>query len=322
MTSPVGWGFLGAGQIARAALAPAVHSADGAELAVAGARDLTRAEALGPHAAAYASYEEVVTDPRVEVVYVALANDAHLPWAERALAAGKHVLCEKPLGLSGAEVRSLVKAAAAADRLLVEASWNRWHPRTRRAEALLRTGAIGRLRKVETGFAFGGVPEGNYRLDPTRGGGALYDVGCYAVAAAHWATGFAPMHQCASTSRLGPTGVDLTTDAVLQIGEVEAIVHSSIDEDDAQWVRVEGESGSLVLDGNDAFTSWLCASTLTVTTPRGSRVEQFAPVDPYRVMVEHVSAAVRGQPGAWLLPLDESARIADTLDLIRAEPVV
>ncbi len=190
MTAPVGWGFLGAGYIARAALAPAVHSADGAALVAAGARDIARAAALGPRGAAYGSYDEVLADPSVEAVYIALANDDHLPWAERALAAGKHVLCEKPLGLTAAEVRQMAATARAADRLLVEASWNRWHPRTRRAEALLRSGAIGAVRRVEAGFTFAGVAEDNYRLDPARGGGALYDVGCYATAAALWATGF------------------------------------------------------------------------------------------------------------------------------------
>jgi len=318
MTAPVGWGFLGAGYIARAALAPAVHSADGAELVAAGARDIARANALGPRGTAYDSYDEVLADPRVEAVYIALANDDHLPWAERALAVGKHVLCEKPLGLTAAEVRSMAAAAGTADRLLVEASWNRWHPRTRRAEALLRSGAIGTVRRVEAGFTFAGVPGDNYRLDPARGGGALYDVGCYATAAALWATGFTPLQAAGATRRLSATGVDLTTEAVLSFGSAEAFVHCSIDEDGGQWLRVEGDRGTLALDGNAAFTSWLSPSTLTVSIGSETRVEHFAPVDPYRVMVERVSAAIRDVPGAWVLPLDESVRVAEALDLIRA----
>jgi predicted dehydrogenase len=318
VTAPVGWGFLGAGSIARAALAPAVHSADGAELVAAGARDIVRAAALGPSGAAYGSYDEVLADPRVEAVYIALANDDHLPWAERALAAGKHVLCEKPLGLTAAEVQTMAATARATDRLLVEASWNRWHPRTRRAEALLRSGAIGAVRRVEAGFTFAGVPEGNYRLDPARGGGALYDVGCYATAAALWATGFAPLEGVGATRRVARTGVDLTTDAVLSLGSAEAFVRCSIAEDSGQWLRVEGDGGTLALDGRAAFTSWLSPSSLTVTTSAGDRVEHFAPVDPYRVMVEHVSAAIRGAHGAWVLALEESVRIAEALDLIRA----
>jgi predicted dehydrogenase len=318
VTAPVGWGFLGAGYIARAALAPAVHSADGAALVAAGAREVARASALGPHGAAYGSYDEVLADPRVEAVYIALANDDHLPWAERALAAGKHVLCEKPLGLTADEVRQMTAAARAAERLLVEASWNRWHPRTRRAEALLRSGAIGAVRRVEAGFTFAGVADGNYRLDPARGGGALYDVGCYATAAALWATGFADLQAVGATRRLSPSGVDLTTEAVLSFGSAEAFMRCSIDEDSGQWVRVEGDRGTLVLDGRAAFTSWLSPSTLTVTTAAEERVEHFAPVDPYRVMVEHVSAAIRGAHGAWVLPLEQSLRVAEALDLIRA----
>ena len=190
----------------------------------------------------------------------------------------------------------MAATARTADRLLVEASWNRWHPRTRRAEALLRSGAIGAVRRVEAGFTFAGVAEDNYRLDPARGGGALYDVGCYATAAALWATGFTALQAVGASRRLSPTGVDLTTEAVLSFGSAEAFVRGSIDEDGGQWLRVEGDRGTLVLDGNAAFTSWLTPSTLTVTTAAATRVEHFAPVDPYRVMVEHVSAAIRGVP--------------------------
>ena len=124
--TPVRWGFLGAGGIARTALAPAVAAASGAVLHAVAARDPARAAALGP-VRAYGDYAALLADDDVDAVYVALHNDAHLPWTLAALAAGKHVLCEKPLGLSAAEVDQM--AAAAGDRLVVEASWYRWHPR-------------------------------------------------------------------------------------------------------------------------------------------------------------------------------------------------
>ncbi|MDQ1687508.1 MAG: D-xylose 1-dehydrogenase D-xylono,5-lactone-forming, partial [Frankiaceae bacterium] len=118
---PVRWGFIGAGGIAKGALAPAVHAADGAVLAAAAARDPKRASALEP-GRVHASYADLLADEDVDAVYISLSNDAHAPWATAALEAGKHVLCEKPLALDVSEVDDLIAAAHTHDRLLVEAS--------------------------------------------------------------------------------------------------------------------------------------------------------------------------------------------------------
>ena len=109
----IGWGFLGAGSIARSSLAPAVHRTAGAALHAVASRDPARAAVLGP-AIAYGDYDELLQDPRVQIVYIALHNSAHEAWTLRALAAGKHVLCEKPLGLDAAQVERMARAADAA----------------------------------------------------------------------------------------------------------------------------------------------------------------------------------------------------------------
>ena len=249
--TPVRWGFLGAGMIASTALAPAVHAADGAVLHAAAARDRARAAALGP-ATAYDDYAALLADDEVEAVYVALANDQHLPWTLAALAAGKHVLCEKPLGLTAAEVDQM--AAAAGDLLVVEASWYRWHPRVRLARQRLRE--VGAVQHVAAGFTFTGRLDGNYRLDPARGGGALYDVGCYAVSACLWAVGQGGPVDVVAQSRLGPTGVDLDTRAVLRWADgTEAEVHAGITGTAGQWLVITGDDGEIEL--RDApYTSW------------------------------------------------------------------
>ena len=192
-SDPVRWGFLGAGNIATKALGPAVRASYNGVLTAVAARDVQRAQALGATfgpavgtpVTYYSSYEALVADPAVEAVYISLPNDAHKPWTEAALAAGKHVLCEKPLGARPAEVDSMTAAAEAAGRHLVEASWYRWHPRVRLAQQLLAEGAIGTVRHVTSVFTFDGVAAGNYRLDPSKGGGALYDIGHYALSGAH-----------------------------------------------------------------------------------------------------------------------------------------
>ena len=316
MTDPVRWGFIGAGWIAHRALAPAVHSADGAVLQAAAARDVTRASSLSP-TVAYGTYEDLLGDDEVDAVYLSLHNSAHLPVTLAALEAGKHVLCEKPLGLSADEVRVMAEASRRSGRLVVEATWSRWHPRTQRAQALLATGAIGEARTIHSGFCFRGVPADNYRLDPAMGGGALYDLGPYAVGAALWAAPNATPEVVDVTVDRHASGVDLTTSATLQLSGASAHVRASVDDDAGQWWRVVGTHGALELS-NPAHTSWLAPSTLTVENDGETRVEHVGPVDAYQRIVEHVGRAIRGDGSAFVLPLTESLRVAATLDAIRA----
>jgi D-xylose 1-dehydrogenase (NADP+, D-xylono-1,5-lactone-forming) len=323
VTAPVRWGFLGAGGIARNALAPAVAAASGAVLHAVGARDVERARALGPERA-YGSYEEVLADDDVEAVYVALHNDAHLPWTLAALEAGKHVLCEKPLGMTAAEVDEM--AAAAGDRLVVEASWYRWHPRVRLAQS--RLADIGPVRHVAAGFSFDGDLTGNYRLEPERGGGALYDVGCYAVSACLWAVGRGLPQDVVARTEVGPTGVDLDARVVLSWDGAEAEVHAGIAADRGQWLVITGERGELELRGRSAYTALRDEATeLWVSDGSSTERVPVPAVDAYAVMVEELSSVVRGGPG-WVLPIAESRQTAAVLDAAFAsadsdgEPVV
>lgn len=312
------WGFLGAGYVASRALGPAVHAADGAVLQVVGARDPGRAAALEPVRTA-GSYAEVCAADDVDAVYVALPNDAHLPWVLSALAAGKAVLCEKPLGRDAADVRQMAEAAARAGRPLVEAAWTRWHPRTQRVEQLL-AGAPG-PREVRSWFTFPGVPAGNYRLQVARGGGALLDVGCYATAAALAALGPGEVTVARAEQHLGPTDVDLTTTAALSSPAGAARVMASFERPEAQgWVT--HAPGLTVEVPHPAFTSWREPAVLRVVEEGVPREEEFAPCDAYRLMVEAVSAHVAGAAGLdgaqpWVLPLSVSAAVAAVLDAIR-----
>ncbi len=308
------WGFLGAGFVASRAMAPAVHAAGGAVLQVVGARDVTRAQGLDP-VRSVSDYAEVCHAQDVDAVYLALPNDDHLPWALEALAAGKHVLCEKPLGRSAAEVARMTAAAQQSGLLLVEAAWNRWHPRTQRFAELVAS-LRGRC-EVRARFTFPGVPEGNYRLDTERGGGALLDVGCYGVAAALVALGSAVDVESVQR-QLGPTGVDLRTHAVLSSVLGTAAVTASIDDPEAQGLTVESPGCSIEFVG-PAFTTWNTPSELRIVSDGIARVEQFPACDPYQLMIEAVSARIRGE-AAWVLPLSTSWAVAATLDAIRRHP--
>lgn len=312
MTDPVRWGFLGAGMVATSALGPAVAAASGAVLQAAAARDPARARALQPRTV-HRDYAALLADDAVEAVYISLSNEAHLPWTLAALAAGKHVLCEKPLGLSAAEVDEMVSAAG--DLLVVEASWYRWHPRVRLAQE--RLAYIGRVRHVAAGFTFTGSLEGNYRLEPARGGGALYDVGCYAVSACLWAVGQGPPADVVARSTYGPTGVDLDTRAILVWPSgVEAEVRAGIADGMGQWLVITGERGEIELRGAP-YTSWKDDDTeLWVSDGAGTERIGVGATDAYRLMVQEMSSVLRGGPG-WVLPLSESRATAAVLDAAR-----
>jgi predicted dehydrogenase len=313
--TPVRWGLLGAGFIATRGVGPAMHAADGAVVQAVAARDVVRAQALEPVRAS-ASYDDVVTADDVDAVYISLPNDAHLRWAVAAMEAGKDVLCEKPLALDAAQVRAMADTARRTGRLLVEASWNRWHPRTRRYAVL--AAALTGLRDVRAWFTFPGVPDGNYRLDQARGGGALLDVGCYAVSAAVLALG-PGLRVVDAEQHRSPAGVDLTTSAVLESEAGSARVTASFEQQESQGVTVVADGLTLSL-GPPAFTSWHDTSQLRVREEGQDRVEVFAACDPYRLMVEAFSLRARGEGDpdgdAWVVPLADSLAVATVLDSV------
>lgn len=309
------WGLLGAGWIARRAIAPALHTADGARLDVVAARDIHRATALHPHRHAADDYAAVIEDPDIDAVYIALSNDGHLPWSEAALRAGKTVLCEKPLTRNPEETRLLRNVAAETGGLLVEATWNLWHPRTARAAALLASDAVGSVTSVSGAFTIDGVDESNYRLDPELGGGALLDVGCYPATAAAWITRAHSAHVENTFVQRSDRGVDLTADAVLDMDGISVRIRGSFIEAPLQTLVIEGEHGILEFTGNDAYTSCLQPSALRVLDRDGERVEHFPPVDPYRLMIEHVGRAARGEP-AWLPDPGWSVVVADLMHAV------
>jgi len=141
------WGFVGAGMIAKKALYPAISRSNVGEIHAVASRDEDKAMTISPKGKIYTDYDQLFADPEVDGVYISLPNAFHLPVAIRAMKAGKHVLCEKPLGMNAAEVREAMAVAEAAGVLFVEASWNRWHPRTQRIEEIVKSGHLGRLRE-------------------------------------------------------------------------------------------------------------------------------------------------------------------------------
>lgn len=313
----VNWGFLGAGFVASRGLAPAVHAAQGAHLYAVASRDEKRSVTLEPELV-HATYDDLLEDERVDAVYISLSNSQHLEWVTKSLEAGKHVLCEKPLGLNSSETEAMFESASRNNQLLVEAVWGRWHPRFARMVEIVQSGAIGSVQHIETAFTFTSEMSDNYRLNPSMGGGALLDVGCYQAHAWVALTDGASDVKINNLARLvGPTGIDLTTDVSVHINNtVTAHAVSSFALPSQQQFVVRGSEGEMKTESGESFTTWNEACSLRVN----ESIEEFVTANAFVEMVENVSRVINGDEG-WIVPSAESIRVAHILDSIATHQI-
>ena len=208
--SRVRWGLLSTARINRLII-PAIRAARRSELTAVASRSLDKARAYAGEwriPQALGSYEALLDDPAVDIVYIGLPNSLHVEWTVRALEAGKHVLCEKPLALTMEDVDRIAEAAARARRAAAEAFMYRHHPLTREAVAIAQSGRLGPLRSIKGAFTFALTREHDVRLDPALGGGSLWDVGCYPVSYACLIAGERP-GAVSGWQQAGPSGIDL-----------------------------------------------------------------------------------------------------------------
>jgi xylose dehydrogenase (NAD/NADP) len=311
VSGPVRVGLLSTARI-NLSLMAAAEDGEVARVVAVASREGGRVRAYaGEHgiAAAHGSYEALLADPAVELVYVSVPNALHAEWVLRALDAGKHVLCEKPLSPRRADAARCVEAAARAGLVLAEGYMYRHHPQTRRLTELIRSGAIGRVREIDAAFGFAvETPDDDALLDPALDGGSLLDVGCYPVSAARLLCG-EPV-EFAGTARRGATGVDIGFRGELRFAcGVVAHVESWFDRPHGGWLEVRGTEGVLrVAD------PWTCAQPGIGLS--GSRVE-VEPADSYRLQLADVAAGIRdGRPA--LVSGDEITGQAGALEALLA----
>jgi xylose dehydrogenase (NAD/NADP) len=289
--APVRWGVLSTAAINKKLLAGARES-DAVEVVAVGSRDGERARAFAERHGiprAHGSYEALLEDPDVEAVYVPLPNALHHPWTLKALAAGKHVLCEKPYSRRPAEVLEAFAAAESAGLVLSEAFMYRYHPQIRRLAALVREGAIGELRMIAAAFTHPCEDPDDVRLRADLDGGGLMDVGSYCVSAARLLAG-EPVSVTAQQT-LGPSGVDVRMAGTLSFsGGALAHFDCGFHVPDRSSLEVVGSEGAIRVSD-----PWHCAEPGLELT-RGGRAETI-PVEhasSYRLELEAVGAAVRG----------------------------
>jgi len=260
---------------------------------------------------AHGSYEALLADPGVDAVYIPLPNSLHVEWSRRALEAGKHVLCEKPLTDRPDDARALFDLAERNGLVLAEGFMYRHNPQTRRLEELVRKEAIGRLQLVRTSFTFFLEREPDIRLEPELGGGSLLDLGAYCVSGARLLAGEPEI--AFGSQVLGPTGVDdLFTGSLVFPGGVHALFDCGLRAPFRAPLEAVGSEGSLFVDD-----PWLC-SRPGIELRRNGQVERIAveEADSYLLELEDFARAVAGE-GKPLLGREDAVGQARALAALR-----
>jgi predicted dehydrogenase len=313
----VGFGVIGSGSmVAQLAVLPALDVSEHAHLVAHCSLSASSSDRWAE--CAVAGYDDVLQHPDVEVVYIPLPNAMHGEWVARVAAAGKHVLCEKPLALDADEARTMSEVCEAAGVLVAEAWMTPFDPRWRAMFGLVDDGLIGDVTRIEARFTFTIGPDraDDYRWSPALGGGALLDVGIYCLGGAVRLWGCDP-ESIVATQVAAPSGVDASSDVRLTWpGGRTAVIHCSFVDEEQQLLRVIGDRGTLELE-ELAHTGGSAATAIRHVDAEGlERIMSVRSGDPYLSMIDAFAASVRGTE-VWTRPVEDSAQMLALLGRIR-----
>lgn len=313
MKNKVRWGILGCAGIAEEQFLPALAACKDSVLHAIGSRERSKAEAWAEKwgaAKAYGSYEEVLADPVVEAVYIPLPNHLHKEWIIKAFRAKKHVLCEKPMGVSVLECEDILEAANKEERFFMEAFMYRFHPQIQQTLTWIKEGQIGDVRLVRGSFSFFLEDAKNVRLQDYAGAGSLWDVGCYPIHLMNLIFAGPPLEVLA---RAGFTGkIDHSMTALLHYGvSQEGIFDCSFSMAPQSFIEIVGTKGSIRIprpwrpDGQE----------VSIILAAGNRSAEITfPVNnPYQLEIEHFQDCLRGKVDS-LLPGYLGRDVAATIE--------
>ena len=242
-------------------------------------------------AKSYGSYEALLADPDIDAVYIPLPNHLHAEWIKKAADAGKHVLCEKPFAMDAAQAVDAARYAESKGVKVMEAFMYRFHPQWVRAKEIVLSGEIGKVLFVQTRFAFNNRDPRNIRNILETGGGAIYDIGCYACSSARFIIGKEPSRAISLTERDATFGTDILSSAILDFGDARAIFTVGTQSFPTQRVDVIGSAGSISIHIPFNMYSDVPAE-MSVVTSIGPRTLSLGPAGQYRLMFDAFSTSV------------------------------
>ncbi len=297
------WGILSTANIGIKRVIPAILSGERGTIAAIASRDASRADGVAARFAiprSYGSYEELLNDPEVDAVYNPLPNHLHVEWTVKALDAGKHVLCEKPLGIDAPQTQAIVAARDRSRKRVIEAFMVRHHPQWHRVRALARTGRIGAVRSIQSAFLFTMLDSNNVRNQAALGGGALFDVGCYPLVTARYVFGAEPTRVMALLQRDADLSVDTLTSGLLEFpGGGQLLFSCAFRAAAYQRVTILGTEGRI--DMPVPFTpSKDFACKISIDSGKSldgstAQFEQFPAVDQYALQCDAAAAVFLGE---------------------------
>jgi predicted dehydrogenase len=306
---PVRWGILGAANFAKEHMAPAIHAAKGAELAALATSSPEKAagfQAFCPGLTVHSSYEALLADPSIEAVYIPLPNHLHVEWTLKALAAGKHVLTEKPIALHADEIDQIIAARDASGLLAAEAYMIVHHPQWQRAKEWLEAGEIGTLRHVDAAFSFHLTDMENIRNRPDAGGGSLRDIGVYTFGSARFVTSSEPVD--ISARLIMDNGIDSFAQvAGIMDGPHGRFTYGSMTSMrlyNRQVVTFQGDKGMIRVEGGP-FNANVNDLAKVELHQNGNRVitDRFPTANHYVLQVEAFGRSIR-EGAAYPCPLE------------------
>ena len=309
MEKKVRWGVLGNAWIARDFMIPALEKSEICELAAVASRGKFPAE-IAPNAVHYDSYEALLADPTIEVVYVPTPNALHKKWTIATLEAGKHVLCEKPISCTAAEAEEMIAAAEKSGKFLMEAFMYRYGGKFRKMMEILESGVLGKIKAVQGSHGYTLDWASPAREDPALGGGCLYDVGCYVVDCMNAVAKQQGGKLLDAKALTMGSPVDYHAAATLSYDcGILGVLESWFDAAQEQRVLIAGEKGTLCIPmifeggGGEMYLN-VGGTTETITVPHA---------DPYQLEAEAMSRAILGIEND-LMPLEDTLANMQTLD--------
>ncbi|MEO0668725.1 MAG: Gfo/Idh/MocA family oxidoreductase [Pseudomonadota bacterium] len=314
---PVRWGILGAAKFAREFMGPAIHAARGAQLAAVATRDVTKAApfaAFCPGLRVHDSYDALLADPEIDAVYIPLPNHMHVEWTLKALAAGKHVLCEKPITMHASEFDQLIAARDASGKLAAEAYMIVHHPQWQHVRQMVADGAIGPVRHVTGAFSFDNRGDvGNIRNKAKTGGGGLRDIGVYVFGSARYVLGAEASEITARVTL--EDGFDTFADVQARLGDATYSAYVSIRMHPYQEMCFHGETGVIRLTA--PFNAQVFGEARVEWHRDGLAVEtvRFPASNHYVLQVEAFCRSVQ-QGEAYACPLEFSRGTQEMIDRV------
>ena len=245
------WGVLSSAKIGRTKVIPAIQTSLLGEVVAIASRTQASADQTAKELGverAYASYEELLADPDIDAIYNPLPNHLHVPWSIKAIEAGKHVLCEKPIGLNTADVEKLIAVAQQHPQLnVMEAFMYRFHPQWQAAKNLVREGSIGQVRSIHSHFAYNNRELDNIRNNADWGGGALMDIGCYCISLSRFIYDEEPLRVLGQITPYAGYNVDCFVTGIMEFADGNATFTATTKSEGQQYVEIHGEHGSILI---------------------------------------------------------------------------